>query len=116
MNTGTLLLCLAPSSSSSPSALAPCVRVKVKRLPSKFWEQFAKNLKLGVHEDSQNRNKLADLMRYRSSKPDEDMTCPKDYVSLPSKLRRVCSCSPPWSPAGSALPSDVLLFRSIVPQ
>jgi len=47
----------------------------------KFYEQFSKNLKLGVHEDSTNRKKIADLIRYHTSASGEDQVSFKEYVS-----------------------------------
>lgn len=47
----------------------------------KFYEQFSKNLKLGIHEDSANRTKLAELLRYHSTKTGEDQCSLKEYVS-----------------------------------
>ena len=47
----------------------------------KFYEQFSKNLKLGIHEDSNNRQKLAELLRYHTSKSGEDMISLKEYIA-----------------------------------
>lgn len=47
----------------------------------KFYEQFSKNMKLGIHEDSVNRKKLADFLRYYTSASGEEFTSLKDYAS-----------------------------------
>jgi len=47
----------------------------------KFYEQFSKNLKLGIHEDSTNRKKLSEFLRYYTSSSGEEMVGLKDYVS-----------------------------------
>lgn len=51
-----------------------------KDVYGKFYESFSKNLKLGVHEDSQNRAKFADLLRFRSSKFQDETVSFKDYI------------------------------------
>merc|ERR1712193_397122 len=45
----------------------------------KFYEQFSKNLKLGIHEDSTNHQKLADLLRFQTSKSGDESISLKEY-------------------------------------
>jgi len=46
----------------------------------KFYEQFGKNLKLGIHEDQTNRAKISEFLRFHSSKSGDDLISFKDYV------------------------------------
>merc|ERR1712055_246772 len=52
-----------------------------KDMGKKFYEQFSKNMKLGIHEDSTNRKKISEILRYHTSSSGDEQTSLKDYVS-----------------------------------
>ena len=74
----------------------------------KFYEQFGHCLKLGVHEDSTNCTKVAELLRYHTSKSGDDQISLKEYVDrmkagqndtkLLERASRRSRSSPSWRP------------------
>lgn len=48
---------------------------------NKFWENFGKSIRWGVHEDQANKSKLLELIRYYSSSSSSELTTLKDYVA-----------------------------------
>jgi molecular chaperone HtpG len=47
----------------------------------KFYEAFSKNLKYGIHDDATTKDKIAELLRYHSTKSGAEMTSLKDYIT-----------------------------------
>jgi len=48
---------------------------------NKFYEAFGKNIKYGIHDDSTNRDKLAEFLRYHTTKSGSDLSSLKDYIT-----------------------------------
>eukprot|EP00756_Hemistasia_phaeocysticola_P013159 Hpha_TRINITY_DN15254_c4_g1::TRINITY_DN15254_c4_g1_i1::g.65893::m.65893/K09487/HSP90B, TRA1; heat shock protein 90kDa beta len=56
----------------------------------KFWEEFGRNLRLGLIEDGTNRSRLTKLLRYKTSKTGDKLASLDDYVErMPEKQKGI---------------------------